>query len=443
MPKSARRTLVARQLLVTALLFGGYAACYFGRADFSVSMPLLVDELARRGIGADVAVVRLGAVYSAGVLAYALGKVLLAGLGDFWGGRRSFLLALGGATLFTLLFSAGVSLPLFTLAWVGNRLSQSIAWAGALKVIGRWFDFRSHGVVVAIVSLSYLVGDALARQSMGYLVDRSATWADLFRYAGAILAIAFLLNLWFLRESRVEAGHDAAHPNPTNLYAAESADGDRPRLGALLAPLLRSRAFALVCVLSFGSTIVREAFGVWLPVFLRDSVGYDTASAARLSAVFPAVGAVSVLLAGWGSDRIGPAGRPTLLLVGLLGTSAALGALYLLAPAVIGRPATVALVGLVAFCLIGPYTYLGGAIALDFGGARGGALASGIIDGIGYLGGTLAGVGVAKLAVHGGWQAVFVSLGAVTLLSAGAAGVLLALHGRAGRRAPSPTSGAT
>jgi len=35
-------------------------------------------------------VIRLGSITSLGVLAYALGKLFLTGLGDFWGGRVSF-----------------------------------------------------------------------------------------------------------------------------------------------------------------------------------------------------------------------------------------------------------------------------------------------------------------------------------------------------------------
>ena len=87
----AERGLIARQWVIGLMLFGGYAACYFGRANFSVAMPLLVEELRRQGMAADEAVVRLGGIYSLGVLAYALGKMLLGGLGDVWGGRRSFL----------------------------------------------------------------------------------------------------------------------------------------------------------------------------------------------------------------------------------------------------------------------------------------------------------------------------------------------------------------
>jgi sugar phosphate permease len=68
------------------------------------------------------------------------------------------------------------------------------------------------------------------------------------------------------------------------------------------------------------------------------------------------------------------------------------------------------LIGITAFFLLGPYSYLGGAMALDFGGKHAGASASGIIDGVGYLGGTLAGIGVARISVAFGWRGVFVSL---------------------------------
>src|ERR1700679_4321335 len=112
------RSLRLDQFKVIALLFAGYAALYFCRADLSVGSPLIIDELGRHGGGHDEAVKRIGDVASFGVFAYAVGKLFLTGLGDFWGGRISLLIGLGGATLFTLMFASGLSLPLFTLAWI-------------------------------------------------------------------------------------------------------------------------------------------------------------------------------------------------------------------------------------------------------------------------------------------------------------------------------------
>ncbi len=426
------RSLAYRQLKVIVLLFSGYAACYFCRADLSVATPLLAEELGRHGMSHAQAIVHIGTITSLGVFAYALGKLFLTGLGDFWGGRNNFVIGVGGATLFTLLFAMGGALPLFTFAWVGNRLTQSIGWAGLIKVSSKWFDYSSYGTIIGILSISYLVGDAAARQSMGWLLAQGYGWRALFIYAGAVAAILFLANLLFLRESRAEAGYPEARPNPLNLYAEKES---RPRsIGELLRPLVHSRAFVLVCLLSLGCTIVRETFNTWTPTYLHEYIGYSLSNSASMSAIFPAVGAVSVLAVGYLSDRLGVNGRALIMFLGLAATALALLLLMSMRPDTAASWLPLVTIGIIAFCLLGPYSYLGGAFALDFGGKQASAVSSGIIDGVGYLGGVLAGDSVARLAVAFGWRSVFIALAVVSALAAIGAGVLYVMNARAAAR---------
>jgi len=423
------RALRLRQTLVIALLFGGYGSLYFCRADLSVATPLLVDELVKHGASHADAIIRMGSIASFGVLAYALGKLFLTGLGDFWGGRINFLIGLGGATVFTLMFASGLSLPLFTIAWVGNRLTQSLSWAGLIKVSSKWFDYSSYGMIIGILSISYLVGDAAARQWMGMLIEHGYGWRILFYFAAAVVGLFLTVNFLFLRESRLDAGFVEAKPNPLNLFAASES---RPRsLRELLLPLVRSRAFLLVCLLSLGCTIIRESFNFWTPVYLRDYLGYSTSSAARMSAVFPGVGAVSVLATGWLSDRLGVNGRSLIMFVGLSATAAALLVLMTMRSSLTGPLLPLIAIGTIAFCLLGPYSYLGGAFALDFGGKQAGAVSSGIIDGVGYLGAVVAGDSIARVSVAFGWQGVFVALAGVSALAALGAGCLYLLGAKA------------
>ncbi len=426
-----------RQTSTVSLLFGGYAALYFCRADLSVATPLLIEELGKRGLSHADAMVRMGSIASFGVLAYALGKLFLTGLGDFWGGRVSFLIGLVGATVFTLLFAAEVSLPLFTLAWIGNRLTQSLSWAGLLKVSSKWFDYSSYGMIIGILSISFLVGDAAARQWMGMLIQHGFGWRALFYFAAAVGAFFLAVNFLFLRESRADAGFVEATPNPLNLFAGTES---RPQnFRELLLPLLRSRAFLLVCLLSLGCTIIRETFNIWTPVYLRDYLGYSVSSAARMSSIFPAVGAVSVLATGWLSDRLGVNGRSMILFTGLAATAAALLVLTSMRSNSSGSILPLLAIGTIAFCLLGPYSYLGGAFALDFGGKQAGAASSGIIDGVGYLGAVVAGDSIARVSVSFGWQGVFGALAFVSLLSALGAGWLFLLSAAAaakGRHLP-------
>ena len=431
------RSLRFRQTTTVLLLFGGYAALYFCRADLSVASPLLVEDLGRQGVSHADAIVRMGSIASTGVLAYALGKLFLGGLGDFWGGRVSFLIGLGGATAFTLMFAWGAAVPLFTLAWLGNRLTQSIAWAGLLKVASKWFNYSSYGTIIGILSISYLIGDAIARQWMGMLIQRGFGWRAMFYLAAAVAAFFLVANLLGLRESRADSGYTEAKANPLNLFAASES---RPQnLRALLLPLFRSRGFLLVCLLSLGCTIIRETFNIWTPVYLRDYLGYSMSDAAGMSAIFPGVGAASVLATGWLSDRLGMNGRSLILFLGLAATAAALLVLMSMRSSSSGSLLPLLAIGTIAFCLLGPYSYLGGAFALDFGGKQAGAVSSGIIDGVGYLGAVLAGDSVARVSVSFGWQGVFVALAAVSALAALGAGRLYILSARAsatGRHLP-------
>jgi sugar phosphate permease len=430
--RPSTRALRMRQTTTILLLFGGYGALYFCRADLSVATPLLVEELGKHGVSHGDAVIRMGSITSFGVLAYAVGKLFLTGLGDFWGGRNNFLIGLGGAAIFTLMFATGLSVPLFTMAWVGNRLTQSVAWAGLVKVSSKWFDYSSYGMIIGILSISYLVGDAAARQWMGMLIEHGYGWRTLFFFAAAVAGVFLVLNFLFLRETRVASGYTEATPNPLNLFASSES---RPQsVAALLLPLFRSRAFLLVCLLSLGCTIIRETFNAWTPQYLSDFVGYSKGDAARMSAIFPGVGAVSVLVSGWLSDRLGVNGRALIMFIGLSAAAAALLVLMTMRSSAAGSLLPIIAIGTIAFCLLGPYSYLGGAFALDFGGKQAGAASSGIIDGVGYLGGAAAGYVVAQVSVSFGWQGVFVGLAMVSALAAVGAGCLYILNARAAAR---------
>jgi sugar phosphate permease len=420
--------LAWRQFLTVALLFGGYGSLYFCRADLSVATPMLIEELRLRGVDHAHALVTIGQVSSLGVLAYAVGKIFFTGLGDFWGGKPNFLIGLAGATVFTLLFTLGTVPSLFMAAWIGNRLTQSLSWAGLLKVSSKWFDFTSTGFIIGVLSVSFLVGDAVARQWMGYLIHQGYRWQELFYLAAGVAGFFLIANAWLLRESRVQRGFSEAKPNPSNVYGAAV---DRPKsIKALLLPLVTSRAYLLVCLLSLGCTIMRETFNAWTPSYLKEYFGFSISDAASASAVFPALGAVSVIATGWLSDRLGPNSRAAIMAVGLTATALSLVVLSML-PADAAPSLPLITIGATALCLLGPYSYLGGAMAVDFGGKQGTAVSSGIIDGVGYLGSVMAGDTVARIAIAMGWKGVFWVLAGISLVSAVGAGELF----RTGRRA--------
>lgn len=423
-PPEARppqRSWSSRQILTIALLAAGYAGYYFCRSDYSVALPLLLAE--HPGAASQV---RFGEIASLGVLAYAIGKFPSGALADLFGGKRNFLGGMFGAIIFTLLFMVGGGFPLFTLAWIGNRFVQSLGWAGLVKIASQWFSFSTYGTVMALLSLSYLFGDAGSREIMSLLLAHGMGWRGLFATGAGILTVLFVLSLFLLRDSPAGLGLAVVEENPLNVYK------DQPEssgMMSILLPLFASTSFWLVCILSLCTTLLRETFNLWTPTYFTQFVGLSNSAAASSSALFPLAGGVAVLLAGILSDRLGPLGRGRILYAGLFLTAIALVVLAQI------RTHTVAfipvtLVALVAFLLIGPYSYLAGAMSLDFGGQKGCATASGVIDGVGYLAGVLSGSAMAKVEVTFGWQSMFLLLAAVALLSAFVAGLAVAVQRR-------------
>ena len=426
----SKRRFTSWHAATAALLALGYSGYYFCRSDLSVVLPDLIHDMARHGMTASSAQIRLGFIASVGTVAYALGKFVSGALADLGTGRRNFLGGMAGSIVFTILFAMSGGFPIFTLAWIGNRLFQSQGWAGLVRVSSRWFSYSNYGSVMAVVSLSFLFGDAVCRWMMSQLMAHGVGWRGVFFFAAGALAVLMLTNLLLLREAPEERGLPAPEVNPRNVYADEepAGDGERAGVGAILRPLLTSFPFWMVCVLAFGATMLRETFNLWTPTYFVQFAGLTASAAASHSALFPLCGGVSVLLGGFLSDKLGPNGRNILIVTGMTGCTVCL-LLLGRVPDHAGEWAPTVLVGLVGFMLLGPYAYLAGAMSLDFGGQRGSATAAGIIDGFGYLAGWLSGDTVARVAVAFGWRSAFLCLAGVSLLTALVA-LVLAVHQR-------------
>ncbi len=410
-----------------ALLALGYSGYYFCRSDLSVVLPGLIQDLAQHGISPSQAQIRLGFIASVGTIAYALGKFVSGPLADLGTGRRNFLGGMAGSVLFTILFAMGGGFPLFTLAWIFNRLFQSVGWAGLVKVSSRWFSYTTYGSVMAVVSLSFLFGDASCRWAMSALIAHGVGWRGVFFLAAGSRTVLWAITFRLLRETPQERGLPAPEVNPLNVYADEepTVEGERAALGEILRPLLTSFAFWMVCLLAFGATLLRESFNLWTPTYFVQFVGLSGSAAASRSALFPLCGGVSVLLGGFLSDKLGSNGRNLLVVAGMSACTVCLVLMGRL-PSHGGEWAPTILVGLVGFSLLGPYSYLAGAMSLDFGGQRGSATAAGIIDGFGYLAGWLSGDTLARISVAFGWSNAFLSLAGVSLLTALVALILTA-----------------
>ena len=77
------------------------------------------------------------------------------------------------------------SMPMMAAAWVANRLLQTLGWAGAIKIVSRWFPSSktcsSCGTVKETLDLTERV---FVCEDCGYVADRDYNAAKTLAAAG-------------------------------------------------------------------------------------------------------------------------------------------------------------------------------------------------------------------------------------------------------------------
>jgi OPA family glycerol-3-phosphate transporter-like MFS transporter len=396
------------QGLTLGVLFLGYTGYYLCRSNLSVATPSILQELGPSGVDRKT----IGAIASTGVLFYAVGKLVTGLLGDFAGGRAMLLAGLVGSVVATIVFGFASGIGALTAAWALNRFMQSAGWGGLVKVASHWFPSSRYGTVMAFLSLSFLFGDAVCRYILGVYLSRGASWRDVFLIAAATLTAIGVVLYLLLHASPRELGYPEPDVNAENVYGAAGSEGRPTNLRDLLRPYATSVPFWLVCAVSCGLTLIRETFNAWIPVYLVDVHQLSVGRAAQYSSLFPFIGGLSTLAAGIASDRISRANRIAIVVPCLVLCAASL-VLLAYASARQSLSGSLVAIALVAFWLLGPYSLLAGAVAMDFGGRRGSATAAGLIDSAGYLGAVLSGFAVGGLVEMAGWATAFRALATV------------------------------
>jgi OPA family glycerol-3-phosphate transporter-like MFS transporter len=377
-----------RPAVVLATLIVAYASLYLCRANVDASFPLL-----SRAFGFTKT--ELGTLSSISIATYAVGKLVMGSLGDAIGGKRLIAVAMAGSILATFAFGFSNTLVGFTLCASLNRFAQSGGWSGAVSVVAHRFDRRRHGLVMGVLSTSYELGNVVAMLLCSAITSALVGWRPLFTINPLLLCAAFAFVFLMLPAERA-APSEGAQP------AVEEAS-----LLRVLRELVRRRELWTIALLSVLLTFLRIVFVTWTPTFLyelsRASGPSAISGSIAKSAIFPAAGVIAALSVGPLTDKLGPGRRAPAMAVSLV---VVVGLVIGLAHGGV-RSALLAalLIGGVGLFLLGPYSLLAGALALDVSRKRSAATAAGIIDGAGYLGASLAGVVIGRVADQSGWTA--------------------------------------
>ncbi|MXW71172.1 MAG: MFS transporter [Acidobacteria bacterium] len=384
------RVFRRHRLLLTVLLFAGYAGYYLGRVTVPVALPLIGEAF-------DYSNTQTGLILSVYFAVYAASKLVNGFLGDRIGGKAMFFIGLFGSVLMNAAFGFGRELFLFVAIWGVNAYFQTMGWLAVMPIMARWYPSRESGRVMGFMSISYQLGDFLARASAAVLIV-ALGWSGLFWAHASLLALFGLALYRLIKPEPPPAIHPAGPREAQPEGAPPGAERSRSRRR-----MLRSPAFWILCASYVLLSVVRYSFWGWSVDYLVQA-GAGIGAAAATSALFPLLGSAGSITAGWVSDRLGARRGPVLAVMCAVLTFS----IYVFSRLPVAEgPWLAAALGLVGFTLYGPYSLMSGAMVMDFGGKEASASASGIVDGIGAAGAIFAGVGMGYLIDAYGWDGAF------------------------------------
>ncbi|MBN2217769.1 MAG: MFS transporter [Pirellulales bacterium] len=384
-----------------------------------------------------------GQILTVWAILYAIGQFVNGQLADRFGTRRIVTLGIFGSVamnlaVFGLMFWADPKTANPTLVhaglmifWGANGFFQAMGWSPMVRLMAHWFPVEGRGKVMGVLGTCYQFGGAaaslLALFLTGYYVTRfGGDWRATFWVPAVLFA---LVGFGFLAAAR-------NRPEDVGLPPVGHDDSPRPshgfREGTLAHNILRTVRNPYLWVVAgtfFMLDVNRYGFVNWLPDYLKDAPGADAAPTfmkyfkdVMKLCIHPLAGSAGAIVAGWATDRFFGGRRAPVIAVLLV----LLGCFTFLFPSIdCGNTAlVVAVVAMIGFCTYGPHVLMVGHAAQDFGKKSGAAGAAGFIDGMGYIGVAVAGVGAGAMIEAHGYTITFLTFGWAAILGAALVAVI-------------------
>ena len=392
------RSLQTRTLVA---MFLSYLSVYFVRKPFSVVKAPMQDAL-------GLSTASIAGVDSAFLGLYAVGQLVLPGLGDRLGAKKmlvsGYLLAAAACVVF-----AFTSNPLFlAAAWGLNGAAQSLAYPLHVKLLNPWFAPNQRGTAMGVWATSQQVGGVLSTAAAAFLLG-AVGW----RLAVVLPAVSVVLSAAMLCFVRVD-------PPWCKLEAKKSDDVAVVGECDWSAPVSTRETLAIpklkmLMASYFFVKIVRYCLIFWLPYYLARECGFGVAAAGYMACLFDAGGVVGGIVTGVVCDKYFPGRRP--VLGAYMCAALAVAVLCYQSASRLGVVANGVVMGVIGLLVAGPDALLGSSSIADTCEAAGygsevlGA-ASGLVNGAGSVGAVLQGALTAYVADRYGWGALFGALAA-------------------------------
>jgi len=389
---------------VVGLMYTSYYLC---RYNFSYANKSIADEF---GFGYE----QMSTILSWNFVAYGCGQIINGLLTDRIGGKRAMLIGAIGTVTMNILFGVASFwglLSMFSLLWGLNGYVQSFGAPGFIKINSAWFSEKERGTFAGIFGFMINLGRFGANKLMPALLAGLVVfgiwqvppqhWRMLFWIPAGVAAVVAVALAIFVKDTPEECGYN-------NVFAGEAdhADADaRGDLGVVFR-LIVGNPIVWIMALAYACTgAVRQGIDQWVPRYFQEVYRLDNNGATFQWLAFFMVLAASSgsLLSGWISDRFFHSRRAPVA-----------AAIYVIEVCVLIAATRVhtlncalAFFVMIAFTVNSTHSLLGPAAAMDIGGRKAAAFASGVIDAFQYFGAAAATKGLGWVLQNMGWDYYF------------------------------------
>ena len=375
-----------------------YAAMYMGRYNLSFANKSLSDTY-----GWDKT--QVGTIITAALTIYGISALFNGPIADRIGGRKAMMIGVFGSVLFNLAFGLGayfgflgtgtLLITYFATVWALNAYFQSYSALALIKVNSGWFHVRERGVFSAIFGSMIQSGRVLIF-IIGGIAVAVLPWQWVFFIPAGIMLGMGLLTTAIVRD----APEDAGHP-PFDTADASSGDTEKVDMKYLMKKVFTNPITITIAIAEFCTGFVRHGFEQWFPRYMQEAqhLALDSPIFQEGALSIVVAGIAGAFAAGTISDWVFKSRRPPVAFFGY--------ALQILCLAIIWlSPGLWWIIGAFivnSFAISMVHSMLSGTSSMDFGGRKAAASATGMFDGMQYIGGAAVGSGMGWLLQTWGW----------------------------------------
>jgi sugar phosphate permease len=308
-----------QRFFIAGVLCIGIMVAYLDRVNVSV---LAANETFLLDMGIKGQPVQIGMMMSAFLAVYGLANVTLSPLGDYWGPRKSMIVAIalwcvslimgGMAGTFTMLIASRIILG----------IGEGFYYPMQSVFVKKWFPPQERGRANASWVIGQSIAPAIAMPFFAFIIAVLG-WRESFHIATALTLLPLYL-LWF-HTSDTPATHKKV--NALELkhieegQAKERSSGEAAVKETLLErikPFASNYRYWLLVYWYMSMNFMYWGLVSWLPAYLKTARGFTWAEMGWLASLPFILTICTKALNGWINDRIGRS-APLLFLAMFLG----------------------------------------------------------------------------------------------------------------------------